>query len=187
MKTLSYIIGQPGAGKTTLMNAICKECQTVYSADSPVLHRGMKGPHGLFATLGKERHPFGGTDTLSHAVTANCEKWLAELSRCAAGAVVFGEGDRLATKRFLAAARLNYRVLLFYLEADDRLAADRRLLRAQKHGLKQQSLSWVKGRITKHANLALSESAVRLNAELSPAENAERVWDEVNGQTRTTT
>lgn len=187
MKTLTYIIGQPGAGKTTLMNAICKGASTLYTADSPVAHRGMKGQHGLFSVLGRDRQPFGGTDTLSHAVAGNCEEWVEELSRCAAGSVVFGEGDRLATKRFLAAARVHYRVLLFYLDVDDGLAAGRRADRAEEHGLKQQSASWVKGRVTKHANLALAESAVRLDARLSPEENAKLVWSEVNGKTRTGT
>ena len=186
MKTLTYIIGQPGAGKTTLMNAICRGASTLYTADSPVPHRGMKGPAGLFSVLGKDRHPFGGTDTLSHAVSGDCETWVEELSRCAAGAVVFGEGDRLASRRFLAAARVHYRVLVFYLEADDGLAAERRAARAEEHGLKQQSASWVKGRVTKHANLALSESAVRLDARLSPEENAQLVWSAVDGKTRTT-
>lgn len=185
MKTLTYIIGQPGAGKTTLMSAILKGASTLYTADTPVGHRGMKGPHGLFTVLGKDRHPFGGTDTLSHAVSGNCETWVEELSRCAAGATVFGEGDRLATKRFLAAARAHYRVLLFHLEADDRVAASRRAERAEEYRLKQQSASWVKGRITKHANLALSESAVRLDAMLPPEENAKIVWGDVNGKTRT--
>lgn len=186
MKTLTYIIGQPGAGKTTLMSAICKGASTLYTADSPVAHRGMKGQHGLFSVLGKDRLLFGGTDTLSHAVAGNCEDWVEELSRCAAGAVVFGEGDRLASRRFLAAARVHYRVLLFHLEADDTLAAERRAERADQHGLRQQSASWVKGRVTKHANLALAESAVRLDARLSPEQNAMLVWSEVNGKTRTT-
>jgi hypothetical protein len=186
MKTLTYIIGQPGAGKTTLMNAICKGASTLYTADSPVSHRGMKGPHGLFSVLGKDRHPFGGTDTMSHAAAGNCEAWVEELSRCAAGGVVFGEGDRLATKRFLAAARVHYRVLVFYLDLDDAVAAERRAVRAEEHRLKQQSASWVKGRVTKHANLALAESAVRLDARQPAEENALLVWSEVNGKTRTT-
>jgi hypothetical protein len=187
MKTLTYIIGQPGAGKTTLMNEICKGASILYTADSPVVHRGMKGPHGLFSVLGKDRPPFGGTDTLSHAVAGNCEEWVEALSRCAAGGIVFGEGDRLASKRFLAAARVHYRVLLFCLEVDNATAAARRAARAEDHGLNQQSASWVKGRVTKHANLALSESAVRLDARLSPEDNAKLVWSEVDGKARATT
>lgn len=185
--TLVYIIGQPGAGKTTLMKAICRGSQTLYVADKPVPHKAVRGPRGMFAVLGRDREPFGGTDTLSHAAAGDCEEWVEELARCAAGRLVFAEGDRLASKRFLAAARSQYRLLLFSLDCPNELAAERRLFRASEHGLKQQSASWVKGRVTKHANLALSESAVRLDARMAPDDLAELVWSEVNGKARSST
>lgn len=183
MSTLAYIFGQPGAGKTTLMRAICAGSPLLYQADSPIKHRGFCSKSGMFVVLGADAYPFGGTDTLSYTAVSSAERWLESLSLCAAGGLVFAEGDRLANGGFFEAARKHYRLIAFYLNCGDGEAAARRAARAAQHGLSLQSDSWVKGRVTKHANLAKRESSVvRLDAKKSPEELAAIVWASVHSK-----
>jgi gluconate kinase len=180
MTTMAYVFGQPGAGKTTLMRAICERSQLFYEADAPIKHRCLTGPHGMFAVLGADAFPFGGTDTLSYTSVSTSERWLESLSLCAAGRLVFAEGDRLANDRFFAAARKHYRLVPVYLNCDGDLAAKRRAARAAHHRLTLQSPAWVKGRTTKHANLAARNAdALRLDARQPAEKLAEIVWSAV--------
>jgi energy-coupling factor transporter ATP-binding protein EcfA2 len=180
MKTFAYIFGQPGAGKTTLMRALCGNSPPVYEARDPVRHRCFSRGGKMFAVLGGDAYPFGGTDTLSFTAVGSANRWLASLASCAAGRIVLAEGDRLANDRFFDVARKHYRLLTFYLCCKDDEAASRRAKRASKHGLALQSDSWVKGRVTKHANLAArQEDAITLDAKRPPEELAAIVWASV--------
>jgi GTPase SAR1 family protein len=180
MKTLAYIFGQPGAGKTTLMRAICGGSSPLYEASDPVRHRCFSIAGRMFAVLGGDAYPFGGTDTLSYTAVGSADGWLSSLAACAAGRVVFAEGDRLANDRFFDVARKHYRLLPFYLRCKDAEAAIRRAARASKHGLSLQSESWVKGRVTKHANLAARQAGViTLDATRPPEDLAAIVWKTV--------
>jgi hypothetical protein len=183
MKTLVYIFGQPGSGKTTLMRAICASGSHLYDADSPVRHRAFMWKQGTFSVLGADAAPFGGTDTLSYTAVGDSPRWLKALSACSAGGLVFAEGDRLANLRFFDEAAKLYRLLAFYLDCDDSMAGGRRARRAKQHGLSLQSESWVKGRVTKHANLASKhEATVPLDARLKPEKLASIVWESVLSQ-----
>lgn len=180
MKTLAYIFGQPGSGKTTLMREVCSRGQPLYEADSPLKHRAFMSPHGTFAVLGADAAPFGGTDTLSYTSVKDSPRWLKALANCSAGGLVFAEGDRLANARFFAEVAAHYRLLAFYLDCDGEVASSRRSQRARQHSLSLQSGAWVKGRVTKHANLASAhEGTRRLDASKTPAELAAIVWDSV--------
>lgn len=177
MKTLAYIFGQPGSGKTTLMRALCGESPPLYEASDPVKHRCLSRKGGMFAVLGGDSYPFGGTDTLSYTAVGSADRWLSSLSACAAGRVVLAEGDRLANGRFFDVARKHYRLLLFFMRCKDVEAASRRAARASKHALPLQSDSWVKGRVTKHANLAARQpDTITLDAMRPPEELAAIVW-----------
>jgi|694.fasta_scaffold00746_17 hypothetical protein len=180
MKTLAYLFGQPGSGKTTLMRAISGRGKPLYEADTPVKHRAFTSPHGTFSVLGGDAAPFGGTDTLSYTAVGNSPRWLSALSLCNAGGLVFAEGDRLANLRFFAAAAERYALFAFYLDCDNKVAASRRNQRARQHSLPLQSDVWVKGRVTKHANLAANHrDTVRLEAGKTPEELAAIVWEHV--------
>lgn len=188
MKTLAYIFGQPGSGKTTLMTALCSDATKFYEADSPIKHRAMRRDGELFTVLGADAKPFGGTDTLSYTAAARASEWLAELAECKAGKTIIAEGDRLATSKFFEQARKFYRVVLFYLDCDDKTAQQRREQRAKDYKLDMQSPSWVKGRVTKHKNTAKRErGVVALDAAEDPLILASKVWEAIHGQTRTTT
>jgi hypothetical protein len=180
VKTLAYVFGQPGSGKTTLMRAICGRGMPLYESDSPVKHRALTSPHGAFAVLGADAAPFGGTDTLSYTAVGDSPRWLKGLTACSAGSLVFAEGDRLANLRFFEEAAKHYRLLAFYLACGDLAAQTRREDRAKRHGLSLQSSAWVKGRITKHANLAARHAGtIRLDANKPPGELASIVWTTV--------
>jgi hypothetical protein len=180
MSTLVYIFGQPGAGKTTLMRALCAGSVMLYEADSPIKHRGFSRKGGMFVVLGADAFPFGGTDTLSYTAVSCAEKWLESLSLCAAGGLVLAEGDRLANDRFFETARKHYRLVPVYLDCNAGEATARRSRRARQHGLPLQSESWVKGRVTKHANLAARQAGtIRLDAKAPPDSLAAIVWETV--------
>lgn len=175
MKQFVYIFGPPGSGKTTLMKEVIKrlEAMKVYEASKPVPHIGYITKGKKFAVLGKDKEPFGGTDTLSYTAVGSCAKWLTDLPE-----LVLAEGDRLANLRFFEAVRSHYDLKLFYLNTGDEVARDRRESRAKKHGMKMQSASWVKGRSTKHRNLAVnSKGVVTLSGESKTAELANSVLD----------
>lgn len=181
MNTLAYVFGAPGSGKTTLMREVCSRGSPLYTADTPIKHRGFYGrTTGMFSVLGGDGQPFGGTDTLSYTAAADCDRWLEALSLCNAGGLVFGEGDRLADGRFFDAARRWYTLRLFYLDCPEPLSEARRRQRAKQHGLAAQSETWVRGRITKHNNLACEHPEVTLlDARDSVEELAARVWRDV--------
>jgi len=178
MKTLVYIFGQPGAGKTTLIRAMCDRLQLLYEASEPIKHRCFCRNGRMFAVLGSDGFPFGGTDTLSYTAVSSSDRWLKNLSDCAAGSTVFAEGDRLANDRLFEAASKHYNLLLIYLECAEDITASRREKRAAQYRIPLQSNLWVKSRATKHANLAARHKGVlRLDGRKPPDQLAESVWN----------
>jgi hypothetical protein len=146
---LVYVIGVPGAGKTTLVRAALAGWHRVPVASS-VPHEQMVTPAGVTvgAHLGVDRAPFGGTDTLSMSIQPKAVAWLAALHY----RVVLGEGDRLGTASFFAAAAAlpGVRLTVVLLDCPPVLAAARRAGRTPA----AQDPVWVAGRMTKVARLA---------------------------------
>ncbi len=100
--------------------------------------------------LGRKRPGFGGTDALSMSVQPAVLAWLA----AARPPYVLAEGDRLGNAKFFAAVlELGYEVRVIRLTVSQVLAAHRRATRASELGVTAQSDAWLKGRITKVANL----------------------------------
>lgn len=162
MTTLAYLLGPPGSGKTTVTRELARRAgwvtQPVAGRFPYQMHTDRDGnPQAV--TLGKDSPPFGGTDTLSWTVADTLGLWLTG----APAPLVIGEGDRLATPRFLDQAALLVNVRLFYLNTPPEVCAARRALRAERHGLRLQNPEWVKGRATKHARLAAHYEATPLN------------------------
>jgi hypothetical protein len=159
MKTI-YLIGPPGAGKTTLMAELMRDWQLLSRETKPVKHSWYDSPYGIALELGHPRAPFGGTDTLSYTAINTLELWLPNLEKVD---LLVGEGDRLANNRFLDLCRTLGPVHLYYLWAPDGVLLDRRAHRAAKNGLPPQSPTWAMGRATKHRNLAEQQNAKTLN------------------------
>ena len=139
-----YLIGEPGAGKTTLTKSLFPGfsyvenkpfCRTVHEDD--------------LIELGYERGTFSGTDALSLSVQPIVLKWLNE-TPFNATARMFAEGDRLGNAKFfnavIAGGRFDLKIA--FLKAYDNTLKSRRENRGSK-----QSETWLKGRKTKILNL----------------------------------
>lgn len=138
-----YLIGQPGAGKTTVVRKLLENV--------PAPQRFAFGEQWFdtrSSMLGFMREQFGGTDALGMNVQPKVEAWLTRHRGFML--YVFGEGDRLGNDKFftfLKAQQFEYTVA--YLDTPDEVAAERRRARGST-----QSEAWVKGRQTKARRLA---------------------------------
>jgi len=175
MKTI-YLIGSPGAGKSTLAKAFKGDLKITGKNTAPVKHETLLSPTGQTITsLGWDKPPFSGTDTLPYTAISAIEAWLPTLNTD----ILFGEGDRLAVDKFLQLASKQGDLHLFYLNTNPAVATDRRQLRADQNNLKQQNPSWVAGRVTKHRNLADRWSATLIPGNLTPEAAATLIWQSV--------
>lgn len=144
-----YLIGQPGAGKSTLFDAVLRP-ERRGAVNDPIPHTVL-GKRSDGAELGARRAQFSGTDALPMDVIVQAESFV----RRRPYPNMVAEGDRLACDRFFTAVLdAGYALELVYLDVPDALAAQRRSRRGSR-----QNESWVKGRATKAATLARSWSA----------------------------
>ena len=159
-RRLLYVIGEPGAGKTTAVDAYCSAYEPV-DVDTPIAHRAWMDDGGLaFVTLGRNRPPFSGTDTLAMNVQPTATTWLAHP---ASPRIVLAEGDRLGNAKFLNAMHDAGRdVTVVYLATDPDVAAARRATRSAATGTTQNS-AWVAGRVTKVSRLVTTFDPVRID------------------------
>lgn len=172
-----YIFGQPGAGKSTLVEHLVRGLRDVECLSEPVTHPGVKfyaeipfiewrAPGAALddapacaIELGKGVDPetgHRGTDRCNMYLAAYLYEWLPTFQH----PWVFGEGERLGAGRVLAtlAERTGRRVVPVYLDTPDGLCAERRSRRER-----QQRPAWVKGRITKTRRLAEATGCMRLD------------------------
>jgi ribose 1,5-bisphosphokinase PhnN len=148
---LIYLVGQPGAGKSTLMWALTDGWRDATD----------KGPGGLWlrwlwtptsgnelpdaAEIGRRRDAFSGTDALSMGVMPYAQAWI----RATTVPLVLAEGDRLASMKFFdAACNAGREVIVVHVATTDAVAIERRRDRGSS-----QSERWVRGRCTKVARL----------------------------------
>jgi len=171
-----YLVGEPGAGKTTLMNAIMSRVNTTHAADKPVKHLIHDYNGKRVVSLGWPRPPFGGTDTLGHSAINLVEQLLLPILEATETQILLGEGDRLATNRFLYAAQDYGQLLLLHLPTSPEVAQQRRIERAEASNIKPQNASWVKGRATKVTNLVAQHEAVEINWRDTLEQQVATVW-----------
>lgn len=156
-----YVIGVPGAGKTSLMRALTVHCARRH-LERPV-HRDLLLRGGRLAgtELGRHRKGHAGTDALSYNAAPYAADWLL---RSATG-LVLAEGDRLACATFLDAATAAGQLCLVHLDTPPAVAAIRR--RSQP-GRKPQAPVWLTGRATKVRRLVAERATVVLDGTQSP-------------------
>lgn len=146
-RELAYIIGVPGAGKTTLVNAL-----TAGAGGHVVTGKGIPA-HVLYPTgiaqIGRPReNGFGGTDALAMSAQPVVLRWM-EDEVFGPPPLLFGEGDRLANASFFTAAReQGWDVTIVHVALSPQTAAARRAARGSK-----QDPTWLQGRATKVARL----------------------------------
>lgn len=165
-----YLIGAPGAGKTTLTEAFTSDWTDSAKHEQPVKFRTHHTPHGDALSLGWLRPSFGGTDTLGNTAILSIEPWLPNIAKDYS--IIYGEGDRLANARFFDLCKTIGDFYLFYLATDPLVAAERRAQRSIATG-KTQNPTWVKGRETKHKNLAMTYKAYEIPNGLTPQAGAD--------------
>lgn len=170
-----YLIGAPGAGKTTLTEAFTRDWQETARLDDPIKYRKHFTPQGEAISLGWLRPNFGGTDTLGNTAIIPIETWLPKVAESNL-TYLYGEGDRLANARFFNLAKSVGQLYLFYLDTDPAVSEQRRRTRAAETG-KQQNPTWVKGRETKHRNLAREFNAITIPGHGTPEYGAELMWN----------
>lgn len=164
MTSTLILLGEPGSGKSTLTAELVKPWTELTLELHPVKHITYDTPHGNALQLGWTRPPFSGTDTLGQAVITSVANWYRE----GIEGLVIAEGDRLANDRFIRLAKDAGETLIFYLHTDPTIAEQRRLQRATQHNLKTQNATWIRGRQTKHRNLAERWNATILDGSQTP-------------------
>lgn len=152
---LVYLVGPPGAGKTTLMRnatAGLKALSTSWaSEDRPTRKLGLvmlldKWSAVRAIEVGRRRASFGGTDALPMNVSPLACEWIGTRPF----RLILGEGARLGTQVFLGAAvKAGYLITVVHLDCDP-ATLDRR---CEERGSAQDP-AWRTGAATRASNLA---------------------------------
>lgn len=133
-----YVIGEPGSGKSTLVERLTDGYRFEARAE-PFAHRFY--PEAGVHEIGARRESFGGTDALSMSVITTVERWIIDT----APAAVLAEGDRLANQRFFDfLIEHGYQLRIARLRVRWETGARRRRARGS-----EQDEKWVRGRRTK--------------------------------------
>lgn len=150
MKAALYVVGEPGSGKTTLVESLTAGWPR-QEFDKPLGH--VLFPEPGVVELGRRREGgFSGTDALSMSAITVAEPWVQDVFFPTD--LLLAEGDRLAVDRFFQALLDGgWTLHVAWLDVPAYLAAERRAARAAAAGSELQKESWVAGRRTKVMNL----------------------------------
>lgn len=163
-KLAVYVIGPPGVGKTTLVDALLTRlgARERVQVEAPVPH--VLHPPTDWVEVGRWRPAFGGTDALGYAIMPKAVAWVTGERR---PRLLIGEGDRLASDRFFDALTAGYEELLVIHLAGVDVAWERAQARAASLGRPPQNEGWWKGRATKAQRLAGRYAGLELDASLN--------------------
>jgi len=164
-----YIIGEPGAGKSTLVDRLTAGLG-YEEAMQPFAHR--RYDCGVLE-IGRRREAFAGTDALSLSVQPTVVTFIEGIRP----AMLLAEGDRLANPGFFVALYdFGYRLHIYELYGPS-VAAEQRAYRGST-----QDATWLKSRQTKVRRLAERFGAIRLPAGAPLADLIDLMGDPVTGR-----
>lgn len=167
-----YVIGLPGAGKTTAVQAALAMFHVEPDEHAtPIPHVR----YGNVWHLGRHReNGFGGTDSLAMNINPKAVDFVLKLGMIAnqghfTPTTLIGEGDRLANNRFFAACHdaaraTGGRFTLIWLDCPPVEARARASIRARALGTQEQDHSWWTGRLTRTRNILATRPATRIDA-----------------------
>ena len=141
-----YIVGEPGAGKTTTVQTYLQQYDKQPAIRlhrqlwaEPLIHDDkLTGFH-----LGKTKDTFSGTDALGMAVNPDAITWL---QTAHLPPFIIGEGQRLANQHFITQLNQRTQLTLIHLTANN--AAQRRQTRGTN-----QNPTWIKAAISRATNI----------------------------------
>jgi ABC-type cobalamin/Fe3+-siderophores transport system ATPase subunit len=144
---LVYLVGAPGAGKSTLMAALTSRCDRA-TADGRIPYDVLK-IHGqaVGVEMGRRRPGgFSGTDAMSMSVQRGAEQWISARP----ARLILGEGMRLGNMKFFQAAKnAGYDVHIVHVNPGDGIAQQQRAERGSS-----QNAQWVASATTRARNVA---------------------------------
>lgn len=148
--------GEPGSGKTTLMNRIVDYYKFELKYDAFKLVPYMQKDNIYLLGKYEEGEVFSGTDRMSMAVQPEAIKFLASLPK---DSIILFEGDRLFTASFLEHCVENYETQIIYLSTDKSVRQER-----YKERGSNQDETWLRGRESKVSNI-MSNMTLMFNIE----------------------
>ena len=159
--SLTYLIGEPGVGKSTVMVELLREEGAPHAYAHPFSHSVLERRSSIHLGNPNPKNPqHPGTDTLSYNVLPKACQWLPTLPNVL---TVYGEGDRLAHPRLWEAMeREGHDVAVFLLlgPADERRA----------HRGTHQNPTWLAGRASRVRNLSSTWPVIPVDtSDLTPA------------------
>ena len=161
-----YILGAPATGKTTLVKHITQSWVHMMDGKTPLAYRVFKDLRNkekeYNIVLGKDAPVYGGTDTLNYTAINSCDDLYKRFLKKSVK-YVLAEGDRLATASFFELAKKYGNLHVIYLDLDEEIRIKRNQNRASLNKLSPQNITWQKGRLTKHKNLADKYNAQVIN------------------------
>jgi GTPase SAR1 family protein len=141
VKRFLYLIGAPGAGKTTLIEKCLEGIPFTYEPKPFAVRYYPKFGPGAGCQLGSARKAFGGTDTLSMSVQPKVVDWLA----CGFSNWIVAEGDRLGNDKFFSTLlQEGWELTVVCLNTPPGLTLQRCAQRGS-----DQNVEWMNGRRTK--------------------------------------
>ena len=158
-KTLIYLIGEPGSGKSTLIREFTKDWEAQpFKTPIPHIVYSFNG-EVMAVQLGADHPTFPGTDRLSYSVHAKATAFVSD----SPFATIIGEGDRLTTTGFITGVT-GRNIVLVLLDAERATLAERRNTRGT-----EQNETWLRSRRTKVNNLWNTAKCekVKINAKWS--------------------
>jgi energy-coupling factor transporter ATP-binding protein EcfA2 len=159
---LLYLIGVPGAGKSTLFKELTR-LQPSAPRKHPFAH--IYYPMINAVQLGADRPGHSGTDALSMSVQRTACAWLDTRP----ADYVIAEGDRLGNSKFFEWCVDNgIELTVVHLYVTEDLADARRKQRGS-----DQNAQWLKGRVTKVEGLAERWADIVLDGREAPNDLAE--------------